>query len=104
MLSGVLEPGATLQFWVALSDLENMRARTLGGPASGHSPIFFRYTGPAGNPTGFEVLDDNGTPQACTVVGGALPPTGPPWGAGSRKVRWDNYTPAEAWIAANWIG
>jgi primosomal replication protein N len=92
MLSGVLEPGATLQFWDNLSDLTAMRTRTLGTTASGHSPIFFQYAGPAGNPTGIWVLDQDGKPVHC-------PREGQP---GSEKLRWHAFRP-DVWIAANWL-
>jgi len=101
MLSGVLQPGAGLQFWNNVADLTAMRARNFAGIAIGHSPIFLRYTGPPGNPNSFEVLDQHGT-TAVTLRNGAPPPVGPPWGEGGRRLQWALVFQPDVWVAANW--
>ena len=94
LTAGTLEPGASLQFWVLFSDLTDIRNRTVAGRGNltGHSPIFLRYAGPAGNPTGIYVLDQTGQEALCARTGAA----------GSFILPWDGYNP-QAWIAANWL-
>ena len=94
MLAGRLEPGGVLQFWENFSDLTKIRTRTVpnaGTTGAGHSPIFLRYSGPAGNPTGMLVLDQTGE-RVCTRTGNA----------GASILPWDGFNP-DSWIAANWF-
>jgi hypothetical protein len=97
MLSGALQPGAALQFWMNFSDLAKIRNRTVPMVGHdpvlngfGHSPVFVRYTGPAGNPTGMVVLDQHGESE-CPRAGNA----------GAFILQWSGANP-DAWIAANW--
>lgn len=92
MLSGVLQPGAALQLWDSVSAFDDIRKRQLGvGIASGHSPIFLKYDGPANAPTGIFVLDQGGKEVRCPfdLIGN------------NRKLVWRFMEP-DVWIAANW--
>jgi hypothetical protein len=91
MLVGLV-PGAVLQYWVSGDTFEKMKARQPPVSASGHSPVFFSYRGPANARTGINIIDQNGVDENGNVATRevATPPAVPLLGG------------EEIWIAANW--
>jgi len=99
VIAAALEPGAALQFWDKFSDLALIRNHNASPPkngkpnsltAEGHSPLFLRFDGPAGNHTGIVVLDQGGE-TTCTVTGAD----------GQKVLPWYGHRP-DAWFAAMW--
>jgi len=96
MISGVVEPGSLLQFWVLNSDFERLKNRGVTSPADiqkyGHSPTFVELMpiDPAtGKPGGIVVIDQFGE-TSCPIVGTAA----------DRRIEWSE--PIEIWCAASW--